>query len=39
MMWFLAYKMKMPTLPEKEMEALVELVGDVVQSPAGAGER
>ncbi len=28
MMWFLAYKMEMSTLPEKEVEALVEDIGD-----------
>ena len=40
MMWFLAYKMEMSTMPEKEVEALVEDIGDVVQTPAaqaGAG--
>ena len=30
MMWFLAYKMEMSTLPEKEVEALVEDIGDTV---------
>ena len=29
MMWFLAYKMQMSTMPEKEVEALVEDIGDV----------
>jgi Na+/proline symporter len=29
MMWFLAYKMQMSTLPEKEISALVEDIGDV----------
>jgi len=28
MMWFLAYKMEMSTLPNKEVEALVEDIGD-----------
>ncbi len=36
MMWFLAYKMEMSTVPEREVEALVEDIGDVVQTPAGA---
>ena len=29
MMWFLAYKMKMSTMPEKDIVALVEDIGDV----------
>ena len=29
MMWFLAYKMEMSTVPAKEIEALVEDIGDV----------
>lgn len=29
MMWFLAYKMQMSTIPEKEVEVLVEDIGDV----------
>jgi len=29
MMWFLAYKMEMSTVPSKEIEALVEDIGDV----------
>jgi len=29
MMWFLAYKMEMSTMPEKEIEVLVEDIGDV----------
>ncbi len=38
MMWFLAYKMEMSTVPEKEIEALVEDIGDVAQtSPTQAG--
>jgi len=40
MMWFLAYKMEMSTLPEKEITALVEDIGDVGRTPAeqaGAG--
>ncbi len=28
MMWFLAYKMEMSTMPDKEVEALVEDIGD-----------
>ncbi len=28
MMWFLAYKMEMSTIPQKEVEALVEDIGD-----------
>jgi Na+/proline symporter len=30
MMWFLAYKMEMSTMPKREVEALVEDIGDVV---------
>jgi len=30
MMWFLAYKMEMSTMPQREVEALVEDIGDVV---------
>ncbi len=40
MMWLLAYKMEMSTLPEKEITALVEDIGDVTRTPAeqaGAG--
>jgi solute:Na+ symporter, SSS family len=29
MMWFLAYKMEMSTVPERDVEALVEDIGDV----------
>jgi Na+/proline symporter len=29
MMWFLAYKMEMSTVPEREIEALVEDIGDL----------
>ncbi len=29
MMWFLAYKMEMSTVPEREVEALVEDIGDI----------
>ncbi|MEN8264554.1 MAG: sodium:solute symporter [Nitrospirota bacterium] len=29
MMWFLAYKMQMSTIPEKEIEVLVEDIGDL----------
>ena len=28
MMWFLAYKMEMSTVPEREIEALVDDIGD-----------
>jgi hypothetical protein len=34
-MWFLAYKMEMSTVPEKDIEALVEDIGDVVPQQAG----
>ena len=30
MMWFLAYKMEMSTMPEREVEALVDDIGDTV---------
>ncbi|HSR71095.1 MAG TPA: sodium:solute symporter family protein [Kiloniellales bacterium] len=33
MMWFLAYKMEMSTVPEKEVEALIEDIGDVISTP------
>jgi len=29
MMWFLAYKMQMSTIPEKEVQVLVEDIGDL----------
>jgi len=32
MMWFLAYKMQMSTIPSKEVEVLVEDIGDVAQA-------
>ena len=32
MMWLLAYKMEMSTMPESEIEALVEDIGDVAQA-------
>jgi hypothetical protein len=35
MMWFLAYKMEMSTVPDKEIEALVEDIGDIVPQQAG----
>ena len=39
MMWFLAYKMEMSTMPTKEVEALVEDIGDVVPAaPAAPAE-
>lgn len=34
MMWFLAYKMEMSTVPDREIEALVEDIGDVAQTSA-----
>ncbi|MCG8545203.1 MAG: sodium:solute symporter family protein, partial [Alphaproteobacteria bacterium] len=34
MMWFLAYYMEMSTVPDREVEALVEDIGDVVETPA-----
>ena len=34
MMWFLAYKMEMSTMPDKEVEALVEDIGDTAAQPA-----
>ncbi len=38
MMWFLAYKMEMSTVPSREITALVEDIGDVaVTPPAQAG--
>lgn len=38
MMWFLAYKMEMSTMPETEVTALVEDIGDVARTtPAQAG--
>jgi len=37
MMWFLAYKMEMSTVPDREIEALVEDIGDVHTSPTQAG--
>jgi len=40
MMWFLAYRMQMSTVPEREIEALVEDIGDMAQTPiqqAGSG--
>jgi len=35
MMWFLAFKMEMSTMPDKEVEALVDDIGDVVPQQAG----
>ena len=37
MMWFLAYKMEMSTVPHKEIEALVDDIGDSATSVAQAG--
>ena len=36
MMWLLAYKMEMSTVPETEIEALVEDIGDVAAQQAGS---
>jgi SSS family solute:Na+ symporter len=36
MMWFLAYKMEMSTLPSKEVEALVEDIGDTSAATGGS---
>ena len=35
MMWFLAFKMEMSTLPDKEVEALVEDIGDTTLEAPG----
>jgi len=35
MMWFLAYKMEMSTMPEKEVEALVDDIGDEAAAATG----
>ena len=34
-MWFLAYKMEMSTMPEKEVVALVDDIGDAVIAGGG----
>lgn len=34
MMWFLAYKMEMSTIPDKEVEALVDDIGDTITATA-----
>ena len=34
MMWLLAYKMEMSTVPETEIESLVEDIGDVARTSA-----
>jgi hypothetical protein len=36
MMWFLAYKMEMSSVPDKEVEALTEDIGDLVPGKAAA---
>jgi solute:Na+ symporter, SSS family len=36
MMWFLAYKMEMSTVPDREVEALTEDIGDLAVKPAQA---
>jgi hypothetical protein len=33
-MWFLAYKMELSTMPESEIEALVEDIGDTAEEQA-----
>ena len=35
MMWFLAYKMEMSTVPSREVEALQEDIGDAQLAAAG----
>ena len=37
MMWFLAVKMEMSTVPRREIEALTEDIGDLVAKPGAAG--
>ena len=37
MMWFLAYRMEMSTMPSREVEALTEDIGDLVARPGGGG--
>ena len=34
MMWFLAYKMEMSSVPSKKIEALTDDIGDKVAAPA-----
>ena len=34
MMWFLAYKMEMSTMPDREVQALTEDIGDIGTQPA-----
>jgi hypothetical protein len=36
MMWFLAYKMEMSSVPSKEIEVLTEDIGDVQPQSAGS---
>jgi len=38
MMWFLAYKMEMSTVPDREVEALTEDIGDIDLQPASQPE-
>jgi hypothetical protein len=38
MMWFLAYKMELSTLPDREVQALIEDIGDTSLQPAGPAE-
>ncbi len=33
-MWFLAFKMEMSTIPEREIEALVDDIGDTAEEQA-----
>jgi len=35
MMWFLAYKMEMSTVPDREIEALVDDIGDAAPAQGG----
>ena len=37
MMWFLAYKMELSTLPSREVEALQEDIGDIALEPGRGG--
>jgi len=36
MMWFLAYKMEMSTVPDREIEALVDDIGDAAPAQSGS---
>ena len=37
MMWFLAFKMEMSAVPDKEVEALTEDIGETVPQQTGGG--